>query len=143
MYEELAKEFFANKIKNKEKKNITHIFNNLSMGEMGVVGYLTYKKDGVTPGILSTDFNISTARIACILNSLENKKYIRREVSKNDKRKIFVYLEDNAKSMMEEKWNSTINELSNVFALLGEKDAKEFVRLSNKVDYIISNKEEL
>ncbi len=50
-------------------------------GEIGVLSMLAFDQNPVTAGELSEKLNVTTARIARILNSLESKQYIRR---KND-----------------------------------------------------------
>ena len=44
-------------------------------GEVGVLNYLAFDKNEATAGKLSEKLNVTTARVASILNSLENKKY--------------------------------------------------------------------
>ena len=44
-------------------------------GEVGVLNYLACDKNEATAGKLSEKLNVTTARVASILNSLENKKY--------------------------------------------------------------------
>lgn len=50
----------------------------LSQGEMAMLGFLTYEKSETNPKELSERFNLSTARVANTLNSLERKEYIKR-----------------------------------------------------------------
>lgn len=44
-----------------------------SRGEMGILVYLTFKKDGVTSGQLSEALFVSTGRIATALKGLEKR----------------------------------------------------------------------
>jgi DNA-binding MarR family transcriptional regulator len=52
--------------------------NEFSQGEVKLLEYLYIFQDGITAGELSDKINISTARVATILNGLEKKHLIRR-----------------------------------------------------------------
>lgn len=140
MYEELAKKFMIERMEYKKKNApaVEDFMTKLSMGEAGVVAYLTFISNGVSAGTLSQEFNISTARIASILNKLENKKYIRRVIDKNDKRKVIVYIDDDIKKETISKWEKEVSRLARIFFMMGEKDTLEFIRLKNKMDDTIS-----
>ena len=62
----------------------------LSQGEMAMLGFLTYEKSETNPKELSERFNLSTARVANTLNSLERKEYIKRVHDSFDRRKVMV-----------------------------------------------------
>src|SRR5574344_816555 len=140
MYEELAKKFMIERMEYKKKNApaVEDFMTKQSMGEAGVVAYLTFISNGVSAGTLSQEFNISTARIASILNKLENKKYIRRVIDKNDKRKVIVYIDDDIKKETISKWEKEVSRLARIFFMMGEKDTLEFIRLKNKMDDTIS-----
>ena len=53
--------------------SLGEILNEFNRGEIGVLGYLAFEKDEATAGELSEKLNVTTARIASILNSLEAK----------------------------------------------------------------------
>ena len=61
----------------------------LSQGEMAMLGFLTYEKSETNPKELSERFNLSTARVANTLNSLERKEYITRVHDSFDRKKSY------------------------------------------------------
>jgi len=115
--------------KNKPKINV----NEVVQGSPFILQYLSKRKEAVLPSEISDKMEISTARIAVILNSLDKKGLINREINKNDRRQILVTLtaegEEAAKKLVQEAEYHIIQMLQN----LGEHDAGEFVRILNKL----------
>lgn len=72
----------------------------LSQGEMAMLGFLTYEKSETNPKELSERFNLSTARVANTLNSLERKEYIKRVHDSFDRRKVMVYITEKGKKFL-------------------------------------------
>ena len=64
----------------------------VSQGEMAMLGFLTYEKSETNPKELSESFNLSTARVANTLNSLERKEYIPRVHDSFDRKMLVFYL---------------------------------------------------
>ena len=136
-YEAIVEEILV-KVKVNAEKTISEVLNEFTKGEVGVLAYLVFEKNNVTPGELSERINVTSARIASILNSLENKKYIKRNVNDTDKRKILVTVTEEGKANVEEAKNKLINKISSVFEQLGEEDTKEYIRLVSKINDILS-----
>lgn len=136
-YEAIIEEILV-KVKANAEKTISEVLNEFTKGEVGVLAYLVFEKNNVTPGELSEQINVTSARIASILNSLENKKYIQRNASDTDKRKILVTVTEEGKANVEEAKNKVINKISSVFEQLGEEDTKEYIRLVSKINDILS-----
>ena len=68
-------------------------------GEIGVLSMLAFDQNPVMAGELSEKLNVTTARIARILNSLESKQYIRRKNDRTDRRKTFVTITKKGKEL--------------------------------------------
>lgn len=71
------------------------------------------------------------------LNSLESKGFIERTVDKEDRRGIYVKLTDLGLDMIEILKRKGHEKLSRIMKLLGEDDAKEFIRIGYKVTEIL------
>ena len=86
-----AAEVFLTTVIKRGKAEMMHRFNTYSQGEHLVLGYL-YKEAGkqIVPSKIAKFTHTSTARIAIILNNLESKNLITREISRTDRRKILV-----------------------------------------------------
>lgn len=63
---------------------------------------LFLKESPITIKEISTNMDITPGRITHILTSLENKGFITRESSKQDRRNVFVHLTDKSKPFIKE-----------------------------------------
>lgn len=109
-------------------------------GKKRVIGYLIEVEDGVNPKKISDFMGVSTARIANILNKLEEQELIVRTPDSVDKRQIVVNLTANGRTLGLEYQNEIISELSKMLEALGEDDAREYVRITKKIYEISKEK---
>lgn len=131
-YTELAKEFMQNMVQSK-KGNLHKNMRNSMQGETFILHYISDNGGKVIPSAISHDMDISSARIAAALNSLEGKGYITRCIDKNDRRKIVVELTEAGKKQEEEKKKCIMETTAGMLKYLGEEDAKHFVRILKKL----------
>jgi len=130
-YTELAKQFidisyrFARDHRQKIIDEATH-------GESFVIIIIAQKNGSVMPSEISHEMNISSARVAAALNSLESKGLITRRIDKNDRRKILVDLTPSGSQLAAERVQSVIHEATQLLMMLGDEDAKELVRIMGK-----------
>ncbi|MCL1835290.1 MAG: winged helix DNA-binding protein [Oscillospiraceae bacterium] len=89
--------------------------------------------DNIIPSELSDAVGISGARIAATLNSLEKKGYITRQIDPEDRRRILVTLTDTGREQEETYRRALVDSVERMLRLLGERDAKEYVRISRKL----------
>lgn len=134
--EEFA-EFLFNRLKPTNARSLTDVLNNFNRGEVGVLSYLVFDKSEVSAGELSEKLNVSTARIASILNSLENKGYIIRKVDSLDKRKTLVTTTDKGKDLAISTKKEIINMLLKIIDEVGYDDIKEYIRILKKIRNVI------
>lgn len=105
----------------------------ISQGEMAVLNYLMFTHDGATAGELSSRFDLVTSRIAAILNSLTRKGLAERIPDSEDRRRVLVYItEKGQKEVLNRKKHAEMG-LAGLLEVLGEQDAKEFLRMIKKV----------
>lgn len=109
----------------------------IAKGEIAVINFLRNSENGCTPARISQEFNVNTSRVAAVLNSLEKKGYIERRNDPIDKRKTNVYITEQGKIYGQEMCLNTIEKLSKTLELLGEDDAKEYIRIMKKIINII------
>jgi len=107
------------------------------MGEMFVLRFLSTRGDDVVPGDIGKVMNVSSARIAQTLNSLEKKGWLTREIDAKDRRRILVKLTDEGEKQAEEHQENVIQRTTKMLELLGEHDAKEYVRITAKLAKIM------
>ncbi len=131
-YEEMAELLFK-QLKANTTYSLTEILNEFNRGEVGVLSYLAFDKDKVSAGELSDKLNVTTARIASILNSLENKGLIKRKEDKQDKRKTLVTITSKGKKLALKTKEEIINKIIKVIKEVGSDEIKEYARISFKI----------
>ncbi|QHI70976.1 MarR family winged helix-turn-helix transcriptional regulator [Aminipila terrae] len=134
-YAELAEEFlqYTHQFqKGHHQKRIDGIMR----GETFVVIYIARKGRCVLPSEISTEMNISSARIAATLNSLDKKGLITRQIDVDDRRRILVDLTPAGKELAERHRQTALSTTIRMLESLGEKDAKELVRIMEKLSHM-------
>jgi len=111
--------------------------NEALQGEAFILHYIAVSKKSVLPGDIGLEMNVSSARVAAALNSLENKRLITRRIDPNDRRKIIVEITPEGKDFAEKHYQTVITGVSKLLYLLGENDAKEYVRILGRVTEIM------
>lgn len=131
-YMELAEHFFHNFYRLKNNSHQKKIDESMQ-GEIFTLLYIKNKNNFIYPGEIGEIMNISSARVATILNGLESKGLIIRELDRSDRRKTVVNLTEEGTRQAEKHNKMVINLIAKILALLGEHDAKELVRIIGKI----------
>lgn len=134
-YEKLADEMYQKMCAFKRMQSKMKI-GKTTEGEMFVLFVIASHDNDLLPGELRDMIDISSARIANVLNSLEKKQFIVRDIDKNDRRKILIHLTPEGKTFVENKQREIRSEVAGMLQKLGEHDAKEFVRILGKLSDI-------
>lgn len=116
--------------KNKPRFNVSDSL----QGGTFILHYLHERNEAVLPGEISSEMEISTARIAAALNNLEKKRLVDREINKNDRRQILVTLTEEGRKLAEKQRLEVDTQISKMLQSLGEHDASEFVRILEKIE---------
>lgn len=98
------------------------------------IAYICKDKGYATPSMISEELGLSKSALTAILNSLEEKNLIERQLSKEDRRMIMLKLTDKSVALHVEyhgKVNSSILNLANY---LGEEDTEKFIQLISKAN---------
>jgi len=110
-------------------------------GESFVLHYISFHENSVLPSEICKMMGISSARIAAALNSLESKGIVTRRIDVSDRRRILVDLTPKGKAMAGEQRQEMLENTSKLLSLLGENDAREYVRLTGKLaDFVSTHK---
>jgi len=107
-------------------------FNRSGKGEIFILRYLYTKESPASPSELSEALNSSTARISAALRTLEKKGQIHREIDTTNRRFILVTITEEGRERIRANMQRMQNHLIQVLTVMGEKDAREFVRLSTR-----------
>ena len=132
MYTDLAKKFMHDSYRfrrHSQQKKVDEAM----QGEAFVLLYAKMKGDSILPSEVSTEMNISSARIAAVLNSLENKGLVTRSIDPDDRRRVLVDLTQDGKALGEQYYHMVLGLTARMLAILGEQDAVELVRIMGKL----------
>ncbi|REK56586.1 MAG: MarR family transcriptional regulator [Thermobacillus sp.] len=109
-----------------EPRGITH-------GELGILMYLTHRRDGVSAGELSRWLRITTGRVAAALKSLERKRFIERRRDEADRRRVLVHVTEEGRAFALGRHEEAKRGMERLLRRLGERDAREFVRILKRI----------
>ena len=98
-----------------------------SRGELCLLMHLKRQSDLVLPSELSEAMSVSTARIARLLNTLEDRGLIQRSMDLSDRRKIVVKLTEAGERYLEAVYERTHRRASAVIDALGAEDTEAFI----------------
>ena len=133
---------FFEKFKCSNKCSFDNFFEGFNKGELGVLRYLNSIKKETSSGELSNIMNVSTARVASILNSLESKNLIIRKSDSDDKRKILVDITDDGVKLTQEMKDEVSKRISYVIEEIGIEKFREYLDITSRVNDILKNYEE-
>ena len=109
-------------------------------GENLMLAILMEMGGKATPGELIKYTECTAARLTAIAKSLESKGFVKRIQNSEDKRSTIIEMtsEGISKFMLLQK--EAIESILNLIEKLGEKDAREFIRLVQRLSEISSEK---
>lgn len=136
-YEEMAEELIKMRL-SKPQVKLERDVSKLMKGELLALGYLIEHHNHAYPKDLSREMLSSTARIAAMLNNLEKKGLITRQVDPKDNRQIVVSLTPEGIKTCCNYQDQLKQQIIYLFEQLGPEDAKEYLRLQKKVLAIYS-----
>lgn len=97
-----------------------------------VIKFLDALGKPTSPKHLAEALQLSSARIAVVLGSLEKKGLIVRNMDPNDRRRINVTLTKCGKKIANAEKKEMRDRIVRVFELMGEEDTKKFLELTAK-----------
>ena len=112
---------------------VNRMLADLAKGELFVLNYLMVHQDPVHPKELSQQMMVSTARVAALLNRMEEKGLISRLPDPLDNRQIIVSLSPKGEKAIEAFRKKVIQAMARMLELLGPDDSQEFLRLQRKL----------
>ena len=120
--------------KARPQKNLSHAL----QGEAFALKYIASHGEEVLPSEIGHEMDVSTARIAQTLNSIEKKGWITREINVNDRRKIIVRLTPLGRTEAEKHNQHILGVTEKMLRLLGEEDAINYVRITGKLAELLA-----
>ena len=95
--------------------------------------------EGVKVSTLSELLDISKSAVSQMINALEDKGYVERVTTKNDRRVVYVRLTENGKERLAKELRAFLQGMDKIFTKMGEEDTEELLRLLEKLYTIVSN----
>lgn len=132
-YNELALELLQNMQKMKNHAGPQKHIDEAMRGEHFVLQFIAFRKGNVLPSEISVEMGISSARIAATLKGLERKGLITRQIDTSDRRRILVNLTPQGEALAEEHYQKAVERTTKLLSLLGEHDAREYVRIIGRL----------
>lgn len=102
-------------------------------GERFVLNYLADKGGAALPSELSAVMNLTTARVAAVLRTLEHKGLVTRHQDDQDRRRIRVQLTSCGLTQVLEERAKVHAMLEELLSELGKEDAQAFLRIINRI----------
>lgn len=103
----------------------------LARGELFALSYLYKRGTAVIPSEISAAMDVSTARVATLLNSLESRGLIVRSTDREDRRRVDVMLTPEGVKRVEQA--RILEKMKILVEELGEEDALNFLRITERV----------
>ncbi|MDE6565812.1 MAG: MarR family transcriptional regulator, partial [Clostridia bacterium] len=102
-------------------------------GKLMILKVLYCSKQENTAGDLAKVLNVSTARIATAINSLESKGFVVRNHSVNDGRKVIIAITESGKQALQDYNNQIKRTIQGLFGKLTDEELDTFINLSKKL----------
>ena len=103
-----------------------------SKGVNAILFYLHSIHDGATAGELKEHLHIGSGGIANALKDLEEKGYIIRKNTENDKRVVSVFITDSGRILANECYENMKGNLKLLLETIGEEDSQALFRILEK-----------
>lgn len=114
-------------------KPLFHKMEEVDRGTGFVLAYLEGSDGEVFAGDLAKELKVSTARIAALLNKLEEKGLVERSRSAQDARRTVVKITPKGTAYTAEIREQILNKVEILFDKVGKEDLKEFLRICAKI----------
>jgi len=108
-------------------------FNQAMHGETFALQFIAKHHDFVVPKDIENEMDISSARVTTILNGLENKGLVTRQIDTVDRRRTILKLTSKGEEVVAKNTAHLLASVTEMLEYLGEEDAKHYVRLMDKL----------
>jgi len=107
---------------------------NSSRGEAMVLHLVSIHPEGITPGQLREQMDVSSARVAAILGSLEAKGMLQRQVDSNDRRRVQVELTPQGAQRASQNRASVLSHVERCLEVLDDGEISCILRVLYKME---------
>ena len=136
-YRKLAAEYIKNMQLPGKVQGHRHFFS--AKSNYIILMHIEQKKEAL-PKDISSSLNVSSARVAAALNTLEKDRLITRNVDESDRRRTIIRLTEKGSATVAEKKETGINKIAQLFESLGKHDTLEYLRITQRIIQIVKDK---
>lgn len=130
-YAALAEEFIQ--AMDQHRHNKPEPVSGAMRGEIAVLKLLFCAKQSLSAGYISRELDMTTSRIAAVLNSLEKKHMIERVGDAQDRRRVLVSITACGIDYCVSRREEAVSHMTALLTRLGEEDARSFVRIIKRM----------
>lgn len=112
---------------------VNRMLADLAKGELFVLNYLMVHQDPVHPKELSKQMMVSTARVAALLNRMEEEGLIVRLPDSRDNRQTIITPTQFGIQFVQEHRTELVDVMAKALELLGPEDAQNYLRIQKKI----------
>lgn len=105
----------------------------LEQGTAFALNYLYMQERDLHPKDISDGLGVSRARIAALLNHMEEQGLVTRESDTEDNRRIIVTLTEHGRKKIQDIRKQVLFETAKMLEAIGPEDAQEYIRISEKI----------
>lgn len=111
----------------------SHVLLEFLRGEMKVLTLIIRCGGDVTPGEIASSLDMTAARVAGVLRTLEKKGYIVREVSSSDRRKVLVRTTEEGRQYVEMGLSELQRQLGELISCMGDEKTEMVINSFNEL----------
>ena len=146
MEKSLIENTFVNMRRAARKMRHLQMLSYQNTGDLRLVRIMSHHfPEGATPSQLANRMEVSLPTISQKLTILENQGLIKREVSKEDRRKTNISVTEKGNQVIDEEYRNFMGKMASVVEKLGEEKCTQLCGLLNElassIDEEIRNKE--
>ena len=112
---------------------VNRMLADLAKGELFVLNYLMVHQDPVHPKELSQQMMVSTARVAALLNRMEEEGLIVRLPDSRDNRQTIITPTQFGIQFVQEHRTGLVDVMAKALELLCPEDAQNYLRIQKKI----------
>lgn len=131
-YEDIAEELLIISSE-MSRLRISRNIDELSRGELFVLDFLEKNGQRVNSKAIVKELNVSSARVAALVNQLEKKEDVCRIPDSEDNRQTIVQLTEKGKDRLLAKRRQIKTSTIEMLEKLGLEDAAEYLRIQKKI----------
>lgn len=120
-------------------KPLFHKVEEVDRGTGFVLAFLEEADGEVFAGDLARELKVSTARIAALLNKLENKELVKRSRSAGDARRTVIKITPKGSEYTAQIKEQILERVEILLDKVGEADMKEFLRICREISKALDN----